>query len=299
MDRASFLASAEAWLSRSRHDLTLLFPLVGVLIFALLRWLSGAEGEGGVLGGWAPAVTMAADWLFPILMLFGVVAMALPLVIGLLPLLDGRALAGLVVLALFAYLIEGLGVLTGLPYGHFAYLQTLEPMLFDLVPLSLPLLWLPIVLSGYVLAVHWARGRGRFAVFALATGLIVLQDLILDPGAVALGFWAWDEPGGYYGVPGINFAGWVLSSAVAVAVLLLSMPPARLRDRAARFRPFFDTLVAFLLFWGAVNALLGQWIPLLLAAAFGGTVHRLERSRYHPFRDAPVLAGDALDRETR
>ena len=40
---------------------------------------------------------------------------------------------------------------------------------------------------------------------------MVVCDLVLDPAAVRLGFWAWYDPGPYFGVPVINFLGCVLS----------------------------------------------------------------------------------------
>jgi len=44
----------------------------------------------------------------------------------------------------------------------------------------------------------------------LATGLIaVLVDLLIDPVAVAIGYWVWHVQGNvYYGIPLLNFVGW-------------------------------------------------------------------------------------------
>jgi putative membrane protein len=44
----------------------------------------------------------------------------------------------------------------------------------------------------------------------LATGVIAVSvDLLIDPVAVAIGYWVWHVPGNvYYGIPLLNFVGW-------------------------------------------------------------------------------------------
>jgi putative membrane protein len=33
-----------------------------------------------------------------------------------------------------------------------------------------------------------------------------------------VGCWVWDQPGGYFGIPWQNYAGWLLSAAVMTAL---------------------------------------------------------------------------------
>jgi hypothetical protein len=50
-----------------------------------------------------------------------------------------------------------------------------------------------------------------------------LLDLLIEPVAVDInGYWVWDNTGGgYYGVPGSNFAAWWVTSAVLAAILFM------------------------------------------------------------------------------
>ncbi|MCB0215820.1 MAG: carotenoid biosynthesis protein [Caldilineae bacterium] len=251
----------EAWLRRKRWTVALFVPLVGVAGFALRRWLG--EGPWSSALGWPPLLILVNG------------VMALPLAFGLRGLWGRRGLAALAALALFSWLIESLGVATGWPYGRFAYAIGLEPLLFGLVPLALPLFWVPMVLDAWLLAVAGTAGlsgRGRVGAWApwlAAPILLVLLDGIMDPGAVALGFWAWERPGPWYGVPWINFGGWLISGTVGISLAAWALPAWRVRSRLAADGLAWGTLLAFLAFWGPINGLHGQLWPALAAGLLG------------------------------
>ena len=247
----------EAWLRRERWTLALFVPLVGVAGFALRRWLG--EGPWSSALGWPPLLILVNG------------VMALPLAFGLRGLWGRRGLAALAALALFSWLIESLGVATGWPYGRFTYAIGLEPLLFGLVPLALPLFWVPMVLGAWLLAVAGTAGlrdrsrAGALLPWLVAVLLLVLLDLIMDPGAVALGFWAWEQPGPWYGVPWINFGGWLLSGTVGISLAAWGLPARRIQPRLASDGLAWGTLLAFLAFWGPINALHGHVWPTLAA----------------------------------
>lgn len=246
-----------------RFTVVVLVPAVGVALMAL-----------GLGAGVAWAGRLAT---FPPLLVLANLVMALPLLAALAPVLDRRAWVGLAILAGFAYLIEGIGVATGWPYGRFAYQAGLEPLLLDTVPLALPLFWLPMLVSAYLLALRGLGPRAERGSWdlVLATALAAIGlDLIMDPGAVALGFWAWQAPGAYHGVPAVNFLGWALSGAIGALILVRALPAARVRPRLVPGSMAFDSLLAFLVFWGAVNAWQSQWLPALAALALGTLVWR-------------------------
>ena len=167
-----------------------------------------------------------------------------------------RAVLSLLSISAFAYAIESFGVVTGFPYGDFYYGDALGPRAFGLVPLLLPLSYVPLVVGATAAA--WTR-RPRLIHITLATLLLVWMDAVLDPGAATLGFWTWPEGGAYYGVPPSNYAGWLLSGAVATALLLAtgrwSYPP----------RPaLLDSATIATAFWTGVAALSGLPAPALL-----------------------------------
>ena len=215
----------------------------------------------------------------PYLLLFGVAVMRLPLVAGVAPLFTRRAAAGLLALCGYTYAIEAVGIATGYPYGPFEYGVDLGPMIAGAVPAALPLFFLPLVVNAYLLCLLLLgpladRAAVRLPVVVAA---VVGMDLALDPAAVSLGFWGYDAGGWYYGVPWTNYAGWVLSAAVAVGVLDRAFDREELFGRLERCRFMLDDLVSFVVLWGAINAYFSNWIAALLAALFGYGLWRTDR----------------------
>lgn len=261
MARRHVESTLERVVEENRFTIAVTFPLVGVVLL-----IAGRQG-----------LLSAELAMNPYLLIGANLVMVSPLVAGLIPLIDRRALAGLSALALFTWGIELMGVLTGLPYGEFSYGVELGPMLFDLVPLGLPVFYFPILLNSYLLALLFLGQSSFPRRFALTLGLVIVLDLILDPGAVALGFWGWDDPGAYYGVPAINYVGWLISGSVAVAALQLSFDHEVVSTRLETCGFFLDDLVSFLVLWGLINASAGNWIPVGLALGLGGALLASDR----------------------
>ncbi|EMA53487.1 MULTISPECIES: bisanhydrobacterioruberin hydratase [Halococcus] len=245
----------------NRFTIAVVFPIVGAVLL-----LASAEALVGPPLRYNPA-----------LILLGTVVMRLPLVAGLVPVLDRRASLGLAVLVAYAFGIELIGVTTGWPYGTFEYTIALGPMLAG-VPLGLPVFFLPLVLNSYLLCLlvlgDAARRRAIRLVVVIATVLLV--DLVLDPGAVAIGFWSYGE-GVYYGVPVSNYLGWVLSATVTVFVLDLTFDRTALRARLDECGFMLDDLVSFVVLWGGINAYFGNWIPVALALVLAGGLLKTDR----------------------
>lgn len=112
-----------------------------------------------------------------------------------------------------AWAVEFIGSRTGVPFGAYHYTDRLQPQLGG-VPLLIPLAWLMMLPPAWAVAsALTGRTRGlRFvAVSALA---FTAWDLFLDPQMVGWGFWVWAEPSGYFGIPWLNFLGWLLASAL-------------------------------------------------------------------------------------
>jgi putative membrane protein len=169
-----------------------------------------------------------------------------------------RATLSLLVLSLFAYAIESLGVATGFPYGRFYYGDALGPTVAGLVPFLLPLSYVPLVVGAAAAA--WGGGSRPLHV-TYATLILVWMDAVLDPGAASLGFWVWPEGGIYYGVPPSNFAGWLLSGAAATTLLLATGRWSETPGPA-----LIDSAAISTAFWTAVAAFSGLAVPALLGA---------------------------------
>jgi len=252
MDRRGFEAALEATVRAHRFTIAITFPLVGAALFL--------AASAGLVPSW-----LAFD---PLFILFGTVVMRLPLVGGLAPLVDRRAGAALLALTAYTYGVEFLGVTTGFPYGTFSYRLHLGPMLFGVVPLGLPLFFFPLVLNAFLLALLLlgSAAGSRAVRLLVAAGIVVGMDLVLDPGAVSLGFWRYAADGVYYGVPLSNYAGWVLSGLVAVGLVDLGFDWRALERRLETCEFVLDDLLGFLLLWGVVNAYFENWLALLVAA---------------------------------
>jgi lycopene beta-cyclase len=151
----------------------------------------------------------------------------------------------LVTVLIGAWAVEWIGSSTGFPFGAYTYTDLLQPQLLH-VPLLIPLAWLMMLPAAW--AVGYAvtgtvRGWRFVGVSALA---FTAWDLFLDPQMVAWGFWVWAEPGGYFGIPWVNFAGWAASAAL---LTLVARPPAL---------PIRPLLVIYTATW--LLQTIGQWL---------------------------------------
>lgn len=126
-------------------------------------------------------------------------------------------LIALIILSIFGYAIESLGVLSCFPYGCFSYSEQLGEKLFWLVPYLLVFTRPPLVIG------VWSRLRSKGHAgrpLCLLGGLcLVAVDLVLDPIAVRMGMRSFTQTGRWFGIPRTNFAGWLLSGTVWVAIL--------------------------------------------------------------------------------
>jgi bisanhydrobacterioruberin hydratase len=128
-----------------------------------------------------------------------------------------RGVVALIVLSFLAYIIETSAIKTGFPYGSFTYNNTLGLQLFWVTPITVPFAWVPLVVGSYFLAKRVSNSTVELLV--TATIVLVVTDLILDPGAVALGFWAYSGESFFYDVPLSNFVGWVFTGFIGVSIL--------------------------------------------------------------------------------
>ena len=281
-DRAAAEARLDRLVRENRFTIAVVFPVVGaVLLVASAEGLPAAAGEAALapLGAAALGRRVGATVAFnPWLVLAGVVVMRAPLLVGVAPLVDRRAAGWLGVLVAYAYTVEYVGVHTGWPYGEFAYGASLGPTVAG-VPVGLPVFFIPLVVNAYLLCLLLLGDRARSAAVRLpvTVAAVVAMDLVLDPGAVSLGFWSYAGGGPYYGVPLQNYAGWVLSATVSVGALDRAFDRTPLLDRLAACEFALDDLVSFVLLWAGVNLWFGNLAPVAVAAVFGAGLVQTDR----------------------
>lgn len=170
----------------------------------------------------------------------------------------GRGLMLFVVLSIMTIGVEFVGVVTGFPYGSFQYIGNIGYRVFGVVPWTVPFAWLPLLFAAISLAdvdqASIVRGSAK------AAGLLILMDIVLDPGAVAVGLWKYAYPGLYYEVPWTNFAGWMLVGFCA-SIFLVHV----LRVDFSR-RAFLISAAWMLSFWSGVAVARSLWIPVFLGS---------------------------------
>lgn len=176
-----------------------------------------------------------------------------------------RSLLLLGVLALFAVGIEAAAIKTGFPYGHFFYNTKAGIMVGELVPISTPFAWIAIVLGSAALAVRLVK---KIWQQVIATVLIMICiDLLLDPVAVTLGLWYWFKPGLYYGVPLINYVGWILSASVGFLIVFLCTHK-RLAQDVYMPAGLVSSLYLSLLLWMGIAFWKELLVPFMIGVLF-------------------------------
>ena len=171
---------------------------------------------------------------------------------------------------------ELLGTSTGFPFGQYHYLTGLGYKVAGLVPFTIPLSWFYLGFSAYLLAYMGLVGLGRLReVGAIAFGSLLLTswDFVLDPAMsqTTMPFWAWDQPGAFFGMPYQNFAGWFGTGAVfmLIATLLWQAKPLDF-SRVSLGLPLAVYLSNFT--FAMVISLDSEiYFPILLGLLLGGT----------------------------
>jgi uncharacterized membrane protein len=145
------------------------------------------------------------------------------------------------------------------------------------VPFTIPLSWFYLGFSCYIVAragfdntnlPNWMRHGGAIFFGAL---LLTSWDFVLDPAMsqTVVPFWEWKTPGAFFGMPYLNFAGWMETGTVFMSVAALLWPKERIvLDRSQLNLPVAMYLGNFL--FAAVLSIAGNvWIPMLLGIALG------------------------------
>jgi putative membrane protein len=176
---------------------------------------------------------------------------------------------------------ELLGTSTGFPFGHYGYLSGLGYKIAGLVPFTIPLSWFYLGLVSYLLAraglesrvgtnqsLSWWRHLGAIAIGAV---LLTSWDFVLDPAMsqASVPFWLWEQPGAFFGMPYQNFAGWLGTGAIfmAIAALFWQKTPMAL-SRSQLGLPLAVYLSNFV--FAAVMSIGAQiWVPIGLGIVLG------------------------------
>lgn len=208
----------------------------------------------GFIGYYALAVKDEYFSIIPMILL------ALPAYIDVLRVSLKKGLILIGILSVYATCIEALSIVTSFPYGSFNYNAQLGYKLFDLVPWAVSFGWVPLVVGAFALST-WIV-KGRVLRFVAGASILVFADLILDPGAVLMTFWTWNDPGYYYTIPMTNYLGWAFSSLIGGLTFYYILPDKVIQNLSGLS---IMTLALGNAFWIGVTLSGGYWIPFFLA----------------------------------
>ena len=210
-------SSASTWTSLVIWALTMLsLPLLGWIL-----------GEGYLLRGMLVGVLMQSAAVLVIL--YNAWGLA-------------RTVKTFAIVTILSYLAELLGSSTGFPFGKYRYTDILQPQIAG-VPLLIPLAWMMMLPPAWAIAqiilskaqnlkheIHKGARRKTlkkpswdfvpfvFKFAFLSSLAFTAWDLFLDPQMVGFGFWVWEAPGQYFGIPLSNYLGWIVVSALITLV---------------------------------------------------------------------------------
>ena len=141
-----------------------------------------------------------------------------------------------------SFIIEWLGVKTGKIFGHYAYGETLQPILFG-VPIAIGFAWLCMLLTSTAVAKRILPkfSNYHFMIQAISISLLMLLfDLVMEPAAMKLGYWTWLASS----IPNQNFIAWFVIS-LFFAMIAVRIKLFQEKSPAIVFHAYFAQLVYF------------------------------------------------------
>ena len=129
-----------------------------------------------------------------------------------------------VIASVVAFGAEYTSTHTGFPFGHYAYTGDTrgDELYLSNVPAFVPVSYAVMIYAGRSIATYLTRSKTALVVFGAIATMSV--DLVVDPVAVRGSHWFlgnlfhYAHHGPWFGVPLTNFAGWVLTAAVVLAI---------------------------------------------------------------------------------
>jgi bisanhydrobacterioruberin hydratase len=175
-----------------------------------------------------------------------------------------RSISLLVVLSIYAFTIETIAIITGFPYSSFQYTELIGYKLLGYTPYTVPFAYVPLFIGCFYLAA--LKNIKKWKIILSTTLLVLIADMVLDPAAVALKFWIYESNGIFYGVPLMNFLGWIFSGFLS-SIITMFFVHDKLND-LNRPEALVSSLFLILIFWSSVCFYLGLIIPAIIGFIF-------------------------------
>jgi putative membrane protein len=160
-----------------------------LLNFLILVYVSGSIGflfNPAFFGPFTPFTLLFTSFVFLIFQ----------------PLKETKFLISFFAVSLLGFLVEVVGVKTGLIFGKYSYGNSLGYQLFE-VPLIISINWALLIFASIIVIRKFLINK--WLVLLVAALLITLIDLLIEQVAFKLDFWSFSS-----GLPGLhNYLGWI------------------------------------------------------------------------------------------
>jgi len=143
---------------------------------------------------------------------------------------------------LFGFSVEGIGVATGVLFGNYSYGSAFGFKIFE-TPVMIGINWLFLSLSTYGIVQYFTKKA--VWLILLPALLMTSLDFLVEPVAMKLGFWSWENDI----IPLQNYVMWFLTSLIIHGIINL-------------FNPKINPKISFIiigiqvLFFGVLNVVL-------------------------------------------
>ena len=128
-----------------------------------------------------------------------------------------RLVMAFILIYIFSWSIEAIGVATGYPFGNYTYGENLGFKVLG-TPLIIGVNWLILALGAYSITSYLAKSQ-RFIIPGAAM-LMVGLDLMIEQLAPELGFWYWEGNS----IPLLNYLGWFVVATLIQVILSFAKP---------------------------------------------------------------------------
>ena len=196
-----------------------------------------------------------------------VVATAVTTLVSLSRQLPGQnVLLAAVIIAAIAGTVQAIGALSGIPFGPYLYTESAGPKIFNVLPWSVPVVWIIVLLNARGVARlilrPWRKSRlYGFRLIGVTAALTLAFDFGLEPFATqANHYWLWQPTKLsllWQGTPLSNFLGWLVTALVVLAFVT----PVMINKSHQKFPSDYHPLIV--------------WLLLSLLFATGAVPHQL------------------------
>jgi bisanhydrobacterioruberin hydratase len=111
------------------------------------------------------------------------------------------------------FLVEVIGVKTGVLFGEYRYGQTLGLKIWE-TPLMIGVNWVMVTLTAGYVVNHFSQTAPVWLKIIFGSFLMIFLDILIEPVAHKLDFWAWKDDI----IPLQNYLGWWITALVMMFI---------------------------------------------------------------------------------